>query len=387
MNGSRLAETVSTHWMLSAEMPISPATILAISTSKPSGLPSRFLRPNSGWSNLVPMVTLPACWSLAMVESSGKLALLALPPPESPPHAVAASARAIVAASRPRKRRALMSTPPLLSDSGPWTGSPWRVRSSAGEEFVGRSLLEDAAVVHEHDPVGRGPGEPHLVADYHHGHAGVGEVAHHVEDLCDHLRVERGGGLIEQDQLGVHGERPRDRHPLLLPTGELRRQLGGLVLHAHAREQLAGAALRLPAGLAAHLDRPERHVVEHAPVREQVELLEHHAHVRAQAGQLPALARQRPAVEQDGAVVDRFQTVDRPAQGGLARAGGAEHDDDIAGVDLEVDVLEHVKLTEMLVDPLHPEQGRSSHHAGPPAFLRERAARPHRQSNHVWAER
>ena len=37
MNGSRLADTVSTHLMSSAAMPSSAAMILAISTSKPSG--------------------------------------------------------------------------------------------------------------------------------------------------------------------------------------------------------------------------------------------------------------------------------------------------------------------------------------------------------------
>ena len=41
--------------------------ILPISTSKPTGLPSGPFRPNSGWSNLVPMVMVPASCSLAMV--------------------------------------------------------------------------------------------------------------------------------------------------------------------------------------------------------------------------------------------------------------------------------------------------------------------------------
>src|SRR5215212_3683687 len=117
MNGSRLAETVSTQVMLSAEMPISPAISLAISTSKPSGLPCRFLRPNRGWSNLVPTVTLPADLSRAMVVPSGKLApwLTAPPPPPSsspPPQAARASVRASATPSRPVVRRARIVVPP-----------------------------------------------------------------------------------------------------------------------------------------------------------------------------------------------------------------------------------------------------------------------------------
>ena len=58
-------------------MPSLAETILAISTSKPSGLPSRPLSPNSGWSNFVPTRMVPAAASLAIVEPSGKVAPLA----------------------------------------------------------------------------------------------------------------------------------------------------------------------------------------------------------------------------------------------------------------------------------------------------------------------
>ena len=44
------------------------------------------------------------------------------------------------------------------------------------------------------------------------------------------MRVERGERLVEEHDLGFDGERPRQRHPLLLAAGELvgiaTRQLG-----------------------------------------------------------------------------------------------------------------------------------------------------------------
>jgi hypothetical protein len=40
----------------------------AISTSKPSTLPETPFRPNSGWSNFVPTLTLPALLSRSIVE-------------------------------------------------------------------------------------------------------------------------------------------------------------------------------------------------------------------------------------------------------------------------------------------------------------------------------
>ena len=36
------------------------------------------------------------------------------------------------------------------------------------------------------------------------------------EDLGDELRVERAGDLVEEQEVGLHGQRPDDRHPLLL---------------------------------------------------------------------------------------------------------------------------------------------------------------------------
>jgi hypothetical protein len=73
MNGSRLAETVSVHSIASASMPSSPATIRAISTSKPSGSPVCGLsRPKPGWSYFVPTVIDPASLSSAIVVPASK---------------------------------------------------------------------------------------------------------------------------------------------------------------------------------------------------------------------------------------------------------------------------------------------------------------------------
>src|SRR6266540_532469 len=347
MNGSRLAETDSTNSILLGSMPISPVMILAISTSKPSSLPSRFFWPNSGWSNLVPTLTLSACCSLAMVEPAGKLtpSLTWAPPSLSPPQALATSIKAITAPTRP-------------------------VSPRVGEELLRCGLFEDPATVHEDHPVRRRPGEPHLVADHHHRHPGRGQVAHDVQDLADHLRVQRRGRLVEQDELGVHGQRAGDRHALLLAAGQLRRHLVRLVLDADPGEQFVRPLLGLLPGLSADLDRPEADVVEHAHVGEQVELLEHHAHLGAEPCQLAALARQRAAVEPDRAAVDRLQPVDRAAQRRLPGAGRTDDHHDLASIEAEVDVLKHVEVTEVLVDPLHLEQGRPCRHANGLPFRR-----------------
>jgi hypothetical protein len=203
----------------------------------------------------------------------------------------------------------------------------------------------------------RGPaGEPHLVRDDDHRHAVAGEPGHRVEDLADHLRVERRGRLVEQHELGVHRQRTGDGHPLLLAPGELRGQLAGLVGDPDPGQQLARPLLRLALGLPADLDRAQRDVLQDGPVGEQVEALEDHPDVRAQARERPALRRKRFAVQRDRPRVDRLQPVDRAAERRLPRSGRADHHDDLAPVHGQVDVLEDVQVPEVLVDPFEDDE-------------------------------
>ena len=54
----------------------------------------------------------------------------------------------------------------------------------------------------------------------HHRHAFMRESDHHVEHFKLTISGRGGGGLVEQHDLGAHGERAGDGHTLLLATGE-----------------------------------------------------------------------------------------------------------------------------------------------------------------------
>jgi hypothetical protein len=126
----------------------------------------------------------------------------------------------------------------------------------------------------------------HLVRDHHHRHAFLGQRDHHVEHLADHLRVQRRGGLVEQHDDRVHRQRARDRHALLLAARQL---AGELVLVRHqpdAVEHLQAARLGLVGAAAQHLDLRDGQVLGDRQVREQLEVLEHHADLGAQLGQV-----------------------------------------------------------------------------------------------------
>ena len=91
------------------------------------------------------------------------------------------------------------------------------------------------------------------------------------------------------------------------------------VLHRHL--------LGLRLGHAARAHRRQRAVLQDGEVREQVELLEHHADLGAHRIDVLAAGGELDAVDHDAALLHRLEPVDAADQRRLARARGpADHD-------------------------------------------------------------
>ena len=89
-------------------------------------------------------------------------------------------------------------------------------------EDLGGGLLGDGAVHHDGHLVCEAQGLLLVVGDEDRRRARVGEDVAHLRPHPDAQRgVEVGERLVEQHDLGAGGERAGQRHPLLLPPGEL----------------------------------------------------------------------------------------------------------------------------------------------------------------------
>jgi hypothetical protein len=162
---------------------------------------------------------------------------------------------------------------------------------------------------------------------HQHGHAVLGELDHGVEHLLDHLRIERRGRLVEQHDLRVHAQRAGDRDALLLAAGELAGILVRLLGNLDPRSGSASRPPRPPSWHLAHPDRRQRAVLQHGQVREQVEVLEHHADLAADLVDALEVVGQFDAVDDDLALLVLLQPVDAADHGRLARARrAADHD-------------------------------------------------------------
>src|SRR5512134_1108137 len=98
------------------------------------------------------------------------------------------------------------------------------------EELVGHAELDQVAEVHVGGEVRHARRLLHVVRDDQDGNALL-EVVHQLLDRGRGNRVERRSRLVEQQQLGIRRERPRDAQPLLLPAGEVVRGLLQAILH------------------------------------------------------------------------------------------------------------------------------------------------------------
>ena len=195
-----------------------------------------------------------------------------------------------------------------------------------GKEGVGLVLLQNVSAVHEQDAGAHLPGEAHLVGDHHHGHALVGQLLHDLQDLAHHLGVQGGGGLIKEHDLGLHGQRPHDGDALLLAAGELNGIGVRPVLEAHPVQQLLRFSVSLLLAHELGLDRGQGDVFPNRHVGEQVEVLEHHAHLAADGIDVGLAVVDHGPLKGDCAGGGSLQQVHAAQEGGLSGAGWPDDD-------------------------------------------------------------
>ena len=76
---------------------------------------------------------------------------------------------------------------------------------------------------------------------HHEGQALAVQLIKEIENLCGGLGVERAGWFVGEQEAGVVDQRPCNRHPLLLPAGELIGPMVGAVAQPDPRQGGDGA--------------------------------------------------------------------------------------------------------------------------------------------------
>jgi len=191
-----------------------------------------------------------------------------------------------------------------------------------------------------------------VVTDHDHRHlVAVADGAQQVEEPLRGRRVQRACWLVGQKQPGLVDERPGYRNPLPLSPGELVGPVVGPVKEANLLEQLQSLLRPLPPP---YPGSDQRHfdVLAGGQHRQQKVVLEDEPdEVAAVQGEVP-FPPDLPAIDQDPSLVGSIQPADQVQQGALARPGPAGDPDELARLDLKVDVPHRPDLAVALADPL-----------------------------------
>ena len=158
---------------------------------------------------------------------------------------------------------------------------------AGAEQPAGRGLLDDLARVHDDHLVGVGRGQAQVVADQDQRHAELGlQLEQQLHDLRLGGHVERGGGLVGDQQPGPAGQRDRDHDALPHAAGQLVRvlveaPLGGGMRTSRSSSTACSCASALLTSRCVADRLGDLRADPHRRVQRPGRVLEHHRHVRA----------------------------------------------------------------------------------------------------------
>ena len=193
------------------------------------------------------------------------------------------------------------------------------------------------------------------MCDYDHGHAGFGQLAHDIQHLADHLRIQRRGGLVEEHHFRIHHERADDSDALLLAAGELVGEAGSFVFQADAPQERHASLFGF---LRCHLFQLHwggSQVFDDVHVVEEIELLENHAHLFPVTVDVDVLVADIDAVHVDAAGGRDFHEIEAAEEGALAAARRTDDGNHFVLAEGSGDVVQHSELVEPLGEVLNTD--------------------------------
>ncbi len=229
-----------------------------------------------------------------------------------------------------------------------------RRRALPGLDVGGRALGEHPTAVHQRDAVAT-LGLVHEVGRDEDGHPLL--AREHEELLPEAVsgdRIDPGGRLVEDQELGRMDHRHRERQTLAHAE---RQRLGASVDHAcevEALGKLRNARGNILRGQSID-PRMQIEVLAHAELAIEREGLGHETQAPAQRR---VLRIHRPVEDPRLALGDRQETGQHPHGRGLAAAVGAEEAEDLALADRETDPIDRCEVAEAPGQALGTDGGR-----------------------------
>ena len=231
--------------------------------------------------------------------------------------AVAQSAR-----GQPRLRSRLRPRTGPPHDLAPYHGAD----DVVGVRVADRLAPDTAPVAKDGDIVGNREDFVETMGHEQHRAAPLGERANVGEQSRRLPRRKSRGRFVEDQDVGMRGERERKLHPLLFRLGQIAYRLRGIEGPARGLQNSGGAFLEATPGNASgpgpRVTEPEPEVVGHRKIGNKVRVLMHDGNAHPRRGGVRvarAVEAHRRSADLDRAFVRGQQAREDPDEGGLAR--------------------------------------------------------------------
>src|SRR5665648_515882 len=188
------------------------------------------------------------------------------------------------------------------------------------------SQLDDLTRAHDGDAISEGQRLDLVMRDVHRCRAdALDNLLQLGPEAEPQQRIQVGQRLVHEQHVRIDHDRPGDRDPLTLPTGQLGRE--AVEVWGHLQQVRGPRYLLLDLGLG-HLahGQPKTDVGPDLAVREHGIRLEDHRHVALVRREVGDLA----VPDRDGAGVGKVKPGNHPEQGGLAAARRAQQHHELA---------------------------------------------------------
>ena len=186
-----------------------------------------------------------------------------------------------------------------------------------GKQLARRPLQRNAPLIHDDDAVGR-KRLAHEVGNGHHRHTLlVVQTRDHSQHFGAALRVEHGGGFVEHEHVGAHGQDAGNADALLLPAREKVGRTVAQIAQFHLAQRPVYARDHLVARHAQILGAEGDILLHHCRHNLVIGLLKDHAHCRADVAQSLLVARV-PAFHPNLTRIGQEQPVEVARERGLA---------------------------------------------------------------------
>ena len=223
----------------------------------------------------------------------------------------------------------------------------------ARDQLARRALGDDPALVHDDEPVAQLLGLVHVVRGEHQRDAALLEPEQPVPQHVPGLRVEAGGRLVEQHEVGLVDQRAGDREPPLHAAGQRLDLVVARGRSSCTKSSSSSARARITALRQAEVAAVDEQVLPDGELEVEGVLLRDDAEPAADRRAVGGRVQAEDAQLAGGG---RGDAADHPHGRGLARAVGAEEAERLARRDVDVDAVDRGEVAEPLDQPAGADQ-------------------------------